>query len=214
MSTIPEKKNLLAFVELTAKNSDKRQLARFKCDCGNIHETQLRYYLSGKTKSCGCQKYSGIKAYQKVMTSDYSNKRTFSKAYSQLKSNAKKRNIAFRISREECESLLNQSCHYCNTQYDQPISLDRIDNSKPYTTTNVVPCCKVCNRMKLNLSFSEFISHIEKIAVAHVKRSEFRGGPEEGNSEPSFSSNGVEGAKTSSQVLVNEDSNATTSALA
>lgn len=213
MKTIPEKKNMLTFIKLTLKNSDSRQLAEFKCDCGKTHETQLRYYLSGKTKSCGCQKYSGIKAHQKIMTSDYSNKRTFSKAYTQLLSNAKKRNIAFRIPKEVCETLLSKECFYCKKQYEQPISLDRVDNSKPYTKDNVVPCCKVCNRMKLNLTFSEFISHVEKIAVAHVKWSEFREGPGEDNSEPSLSSNTLEGAKTSNRVL-SKDSNVATSALA
>lgn len=198
---IPEKLNKLQFIQLTSKNKEGRQLAEFKCDCGNIHETQLRYYLKGKTKSCGCEKYLGILGYKPNMSATYSSKRTFSKAYSQLKSNAQKRNIAFRLTENDCRYLLAQPCFYCGQQFDVPISLDRIDNTKPYTILNVKSCCQVCNRMKLNLSIDEFLNHVAKITVAHNKLGEFSGSPEVGNTEPSLSRNTYEGATTRNRDL-------------
>lgn len=198
---IPKKLNKLQFIELTSKNLDGRQLAKFQCNCGNIHETQLRYYLNGKTKSCGCEKYLGILNYKPSMSATYSSNRTFTKAYSQLKSNAKKRNIAFRITEDECKALLYQPCFYCNQEFDTPISLDRIDNSKPYSILNVKPCCQVCNRMKLNLSIDEFLNHVAKITVAHNKLGEFSGSPEVGNTEPSLNRNILEGATTRNRDL-------------
>jgi hypothetical protein len=42
--------------------------------------------------------------------------------------------------------------------------LDRIDNAKPYTMENVVPCCATCNRAKLNLTVEEFLARIKSIA--------------------------------------------------
>lgn len=198
---IPEKLNKLQFIGLTKKNAEGRQLAKFQCDCGNIHETQLRYYLSSKTKSCGCQKYLGILDYKPNMSATYSSKRTFSKAFSQLKANAKKRNIAFRLAEQECRDLLKQPCFYCKQVFENPISLDRIDNSKPYTLLNVKPCCQICNRMKLNLSIDEFLTHVAKITVAHNKLGEFSGSPEVGNTEPSLSRNTLEGATTRNRDL-------------
>lgn len=38
--------------------------------------------------------------------------------------------------------------------------LDRIDNTKPHHTNNVVPCCFNCNRAKNDMSLSEFRMHI------------------------------------------------------
>ena len=194
---IPEKLNNLTFIKVTNRNNDGRLLAEFKCSCGNITETQLRYYKSSKTKSCGCLKYSGLKTYKKEISNIYSTKRTFSKAYRQLKSNARKRNLLFKISEEDCKILLAKPCYLCGTQYDVPISLDRIDNKKGYILGNVKPCCKICNKMKLNMSLNFFRSHITKLqTVAHNKCDELLKSPEKDNQQPSLGRNVLEGSTT------------------
>lgn len=38
--------------------------------------------------------------------------------------------------------------------------LDRLDNTKLHDTSNVVPCCFICNRAKNNMNFYDFRSHI------------------------------------------------------
>jgi hypothetical protein len=43
--------------------------------------------------------------------------------------------------------------------------VDRIDSSGPYTLANTVPCCSVCNKMKMSLEARFFIEHCTKIAT-------------------------------------------------
>jgi 5-methylcytosine-specific restriction endonuclease McrA len=66
------------------------------------------------------------------------------------------------------------ACHYCG----KPISwamhinhrkrcgynLDRKDNSLGYQKENCVVCCGVCNEMKLDRTYAEFIEHVLRIA--------------------------------------------------
>lgn len=41
--------------------------------------------------------------------------------------------------------------------------LDRIDSTKKHTLSNVVPCCFICNRAKLNHTQQDFINWIERV---------------------------------------------------
>ena len=41
--------------------------------------------------------------------------------------------------------------------------IDRIDSNLGYLENNVVPCCKFCNFMKLNLTTEDFLNRIAKI---------------------------------------------------
>jgi hypothetical protein len=49
---------------------------------------------------------------------------------------------------------------YGNYTYN---GLDRVNNSKGYTRTNVVPCCIICNNAKRTLSLSEFLEWIGQV---------------------------------------------------
>lgn len=42
--------------------------------------------------------------------------------------------------------------------------LDRLDNSKPHTLENCVPCCKWCNLSKNNRSVEEFLKWAKRLA--------------------------------------------------
>ena len=82
--------------------------------------------------------------------------------YSMYKKAAKKDGREFKLSLDEFQSFWQKNCYYCNSKI-QTIGLDRINNNLGYVIDNIVPCCTVCNKMKLKLSFSEFKKHIEKI---------------------------------------------------
>ena len=41
--------------------------------------------------------------------------------------------------------------------------IDRIDSKEGYNINNCVPCCKICNMMKNNLSIDMFLSKIKQI---------------------------------------------------
>lgn len=41
--------------------------------------------------------------------------------------------------------------------------IDRVDNSKGYTSDNCVPCCWACNNAKKNNSSSEFLAWVDGV---------------------------------------------------
>lgn len=47
--------------------------------------------------------------------------------------------------------------------------LDRKDNSTGYTLENVVPCCKMCNNSKKNLSQIDWETWLDKIVAKRKK---------------------------------------------
>lgn len=102
--------------------------------------------------------------------------------YNRYKQNAISRNFNYELTYPEFYELITQDCHYCGQhpievqslkRYNhtgQPIytnGIDRIDSSKGYSKDNCVPCCEVCNRMKLDYDLDFFYNHIEKIYNYH-----------------------------------------------
>jgi hypothetical protein len=91
--------------------------------------------------------------------------------------NPNHRNIYWDLTFEEWSNLIQQNCHICGSiptlkegkvhmiaGTRVPINgIDRIENSKGYTITNVRPCCSTCNYMKHKLDDEKFLKHIEKI---------------------------------------------------
>lgn len=53
-----------------------------------------------------------------------------------------------------------QKCHYCGETDWCELGCDRIDNSKPHTPDNVVPCCKKCNEKRMHKDYNEFLKDI------------------------------------------------------
>lgn len=78
---------------------------------------------------------------------------------------AKRRKLSVSIDFSEFEILTSQLCFYCKGFSPEKTycGLDRIDSNLSYASNNVVPCCSICNRMKLNHSISDFVEHIRKI---------------------------------------------------
>lgn len=96
--------------------------------------------------------------------------------------NLNKKHKEFDLSLEEYSFLIHQPCFYCGdlptednvwnksgkriTQTEEVYScngIDRVDSDKGYFIENCVPCCTICNRMKLDLSTNLFLLQIEKI---------------------------------------------------
>ena len=67
---------------------------------------------------------------------------------------AREKGVAFTLTLKDFTWLIAQPCHYCGKpplQKDRNFlynGLDRKDNKKGYTRTNVVPACKICNSIK------------------------------------------------------------------
>ena len=80
----------------------------------------------------------------------------------EMKKDAKKRGIGFTLTIEDVKSMWDLPCHYCGNKL-HILSLDRIDNSKPYTVGNVVCCCMWCNYTKGTGSLSFFYDQCKKV---------------------------------------------------
>lgn len=78
-----------------------------------------------------------------------------------MRQNAIKRDLAFNITIEDIKKHWSKPCYYCN---EKTIGwLDRRDNSRGYEPDNVVPCCRICNKMKSDLSEKQFYNQIKLI---------------------------------------------------
>lgn len=89
--------------------------------------------------------------------------------YGIYKQNAKRRNIEFNLTFDEFNNITQQPCTYCgdfNGECDgvQYSGVDRIDSSEGYTHLNVIPCCEMCNKMKLDYDMLDWLKHIKKIS--------------------------------------------------
>lgn len=143
----------------TRKQKDRYWLCR--CDCGGTTVVATRYLRSGAVKGCGCY-HVAADPYEIV----------FKRVRSAYRASAKKRGLKFNLTDLEFSWLMSMNCHYCGREKSNETTgfkgirysgVDRVDSDMGYVSGNVVPCCAVCNRMKLNHGYNEFISHIKRI---------------------------------------------------
>ena len=85
--------------------------------------------------------------------------------YSRYVRRAKNANMEFNLSMQEFDMITSQPCTYCG-RYSviyQGIGIngiDRVDSSLGYVTENIVSCCAMCNKMKLNYKKEDWINHM------------------------------------------------------
>ena len=151
-------------------------LCDFKCVCGSIFQTRKYDVRVGRTKSCGCLKK--ILAAENGKRGGYKDRTlsSFNALFLAYNIAAKKRKLVFELSKEVFRGMTKQNCFYCEIVPSQKRvgsgakdgyvynGIDRIENEKGYTENNCVPCCGICNKMKLTLSHDSFIEHIKRIA--------------------------------------------------
>lgn len=141
------------------------------CDCICGKQVEVLYgALNRTTFSCGC--VNGGDKRRKYSDPLEANAREAYLFYSKNKPG----NLSF----EQFLELSQLPCYYCGKlpsnitrgstkrgfRYDNPFiysGLDRVDNSKPHSYDNCVPCCDVCNGAKSDLSKQEFLDWIEKV---------------------------------------------------
>lgn len=74
--------------------------------------------------------------------------------------NARIRSIPFKLEYKEFVDIIESMCYYCGSE---GYGIDRIDNSQGYIKDNCFPCCSKCNKMKSNLTLTEFLEQCKKI---------------------------------------------------
>lgn len=112
--------------------------------------------LPSFTKSSLCDKCKYLTNHTKLTVDVYKNRLTLYKV------GAKQRNIAWELTDESVQNLFTYPCSYCN-YYDGRTGIDRLDSTKGYIVSNVVPCCTVCNQMKLCHSQETFLNIIRHL---------------------------------------------------
>ena len=155
------------------KNKYRHTYWLCKCECGAEKIVDKSCLKSGKTKSCGCLVMENIRKIGRVKL-DYgiANMRRIIDNY---KRHAKKRGYNFELTKEQFEEITQKDCFYCGAKPNNIRKaygyngnyiyngIDRVDNTKNYTIDNVVPCCKICNIAKNNLTLQEFKDWIKKV---------------------------------------------------
>lgn len=82
------------------------------------------------------------------------------------KNTAKRRMLEWCIPLSEYLEFLRKPCYYCDGRLSQiGCGLDRVDNSKGYLISNVVPACGPCNKMRGNYVTSDEM----RVAMQAVK---------------------------------------------
>lgn len=145
-----------------------------KCDCGKEMTTSHSNLKSGSCKSCGCLIFEIRKSERKPIEKTISHS-----IWNYYLRNAKDRNYIWNLSEEEFLILIKTSCYYCGaepfnyvkrrykteTEKGLPFNgVDRLDNTVGYVTDNCVPCCKICNAAKSNLTLDEFKAWATKLS--------------------------------------------------
>ncbi len=143
-----------------------------RCECGTEKTVQGSLMISGNTKSCGCLVKSSAMA--RRVSRNHSDITAVILGY---KRHALRRGHEWLLDRGEVVAIIERNCFYCgaipaNTMITKnsiaPFhynGIDRIDNGVGYTPSNVVPCCRVCNRAKETMAVQDFAEWAKRLGA-------------------------------------------------
>ncbi len=150
----------------SAKSKRKTNYWRARCNCGREKIVSGSHLTTGASKSCGCVTVERVKKPFGV-----SAKNSLLKHY---KHHALTRKLPWLISTDSFFVMTQMPCHYCGVEPANRITtpggffvyngVDRVDSSKGYEDSNVVPCCEICNRCKSDRNYQSFVDWILRAA--------------------------------------------------
>jgi hypothetical protein len=103
------------------------------------------------------------------------NESAFNAVWNDYVQQSRRRKRTWSLTKDEARGLFSQSCFYCGNEPSAIKTIpngrgsftfngiDRVDNALDYVYSNCVPCCRVCNFMKREMSTADFLDHIDKI---------------------------------------------------
>lgn len=94
-----------------------------------------------------------------------------SRYFSAMKAGAKQRGYVLDVQEELVYALRKFNCYYCDAE--GPNGIDRYDNSLGYVSSNCVPCCAMCNRVKLDRDVDGFLMLVGHISAYAGKLGRF-----------------------------------------
>ncbi len=125
---------------------------RCRCTCGRERNVASNSLARTESRSCGL---CGTRSHGPGVA-------TFNATVRHYRNGAVKRELVWFLTDDEVRNLVSSDCHYCGKPACNGI--DRKDNSVGYVPANCLPCCKICNYAKLDLSYEEFLAWIRRIS--------------------------------------------------
>ena len=138
------------------------------CYCGRKKWSFAGNIAKGLSVRCPCR----IRALAEKNVASFWN--AFVKTY---QDGARSRGLEWALTIDQVYALAGQPCFYCGAPPSPRKShwrsyctvdvsgLDRKNNDFGYTSDNVVPCCAVCNTMKMEMSVESFVTQCQKIST-------------------------------------------------
>lgn len=92
-------------------------------------------------------------------------------SYYHYKHRANKKRIAFDITNEMYNKMIQSPCYICGKEGNRLHNngIDRINNQEGYTITNIQPCCSECNYMKRDYNMNDWIDKMRKIYYNNIQ---------------------------------------------
>ena len=147
------------------RSADGRAMWKCKCSCGK--EKVIAGSELVRTKSCGClaREVARNIALSKSLGET---ERILSRKIASYKNAAKKRELPFELEKSELVELFSGACQYCGQisvidDKSRINGIDRLDPASGYRKGNVVSCCRVCNQIKWEQTFEEFVVWIRAL---------------------------------------------------
>lgn len=167
----------LTIIDVISINNDIKTMWYFtcQCKCGNIKNILVTNVVKKRTISCGCAQQQSIPKGNRSSNWNGVGELSGSFFY-QIKCQAKKRSIDFKLTKEYLWDLFIKQDRKCkftgielhfsssSCKYNQTASLDRIDNNKPYIKGNVQWVHKNINKMRNDLTIEDFVQSCKMVA--------------------------------------------------
>jgi hypothetical protein len=78
------------------------------------------------------------------------------------------------MTRDVCAAMMTSPCFYCSLMPEDTVNgIDRMDNTRGYSTENCVACCKNCNFIKKCLDPRTFVNRCVHVASCHGHGTKF-----------------------------------------
>jgi hypothetical protein len=157
-----------------------------QCDCGRLKEVRGSDAANGTVKTCGgCEHHKALLQNNALdtalkVTGKFSRVAGLRAQLRRYIKSALDRQIVWALSPEEFLQIVEQDCTYCGkppreykakqfgkrgrTVKALMNGIDRIDSKQGYLMNNVVPCCSVCNRMKMATDTGSFLRHCRLVS--------------------------------------------------
>lgn len=140
-------------------------LVDLRCACGNVRRARATRVRNGLVTQCAsCARAAAAQRGGETRRSPFAAAHQVLDTYQQ---NARRKGLAFALTREQGRALLAGDCNYCGTVAAPFNGIDRIDNAIGYVDGNVASCCSICNYAKRDMTTAAFIDWIAR-AHAHL----------------------------------------------